>query len=156
MIAYARAAEIEANSSATGFTLLKFRPGAIDQLITEGKVGPAEFQAAKEFSAIFTDLVLEMRCSRMSDVYRIRQRAETADIAVKEAEIRRWNRYKEFRNYWSLRKKRFKDPTLQVFVAAVIDEHTLDQIAEDTGLTRIKTQRLIIQGLRDYARRAER
>ncbi len=112
--------------------------------------------AAKEFSAIFHELTMELRCSRMTDIYRIRQRAPLDTIEAKEAEVRRWKRYREFRDYWSTRKKRFGDPTLRVFVAAVIDEQPLGHIAEDAGLSPHKTQGLIVRGLRDYARRAER
>ncbi len=156
IIAAVRVAEIESNSSASGFTLLKFRRGAIDELVTNGRISQRELTAAKEFSAIFTDITLELKCSKMTDIYRIRQRASSDDLAIKEEEVRRWKRYKDFRDYWSTRKKRLRDPTLQVFVAAVIDEQPLAHIAEDAGLTPHKTQGLIIRGLRDYARRAER
>ncbi len=162
VIATARAAELESPNGGSGYTILKLRRTPIDALVSEGKIGALEFRAAGEFSSIFEDItrglfpeesnfaMLETGCTSYGPP------APLPDLppAWQEAEEEMWRVYKSFVNYWSARRVRNHNPLLSVFVSAVVDQQPLEHIAQDNGLTVKQAERMIIKGLRDYARRA--
>ncbi len=154
IVALARVTELEHNSSATGFTLLKFRRTPIDYLVSRGLIGSVELQAANEFSAVFEHITRDLRFSRIDQVFRDRQQKVLDDREDSEAETTAWRNYRDFRNHWSERKKLHNDYTMAIFVAAVIDQQPFEFIAQEYGLSVEKTRRIVIRGLRDYAKRA--
>ncbi len=159
VIATARATEIERNSGATGFTLLKFRRSPVDRLVSSAQISSLELRAAFEFSSIFLDITKGCHYTDVNQMWRERQDTRATPGGASGAgeptqeEIERWQRYKEFANYWS-RLRKHGDPLLSVFVSAVVDQQPLEHIAQDNGLTVKQAERMIIKGLRDYARRA--
>jgi hypothetical protein len=63
-------------------------------------------------------------------------------------------RYQRFSTLWSDRNKQYGDPTLEILIAAVIDERPIRAIATDLGYRPARIERALIGGLRDYAARA--
>ena len=154
MIAHARAEEIHQNSGATGFTLLKFRKTPVDQLASDGAISLIELEAAREYSGVFDDLAADLRFASPQHVFIDRQSKANNDRPPTEREQEVWKRYKDFTNHWSLRRKLHKDRTLAIFVQAVIDQRPWEHIAEDNAVSPMWAKGIVVNALRDYAKRA--
>jgi len=63
------------------------------------------------------------------------------------------SRYKHWAHHWSARARR-GDRTLEIVIAAVIDERAFHGIEADLGIRHGVAARVVIAGLRDYAARA--
>jgi hypothetical protein len=62
--------------------------------------------------------------------------------------------YQSWANHWSARRKTHLDYTLEVVIAAVIDQRPIRTIAGDLGFDFRRIEKAILGGLRDYAARA--
>jgi len=63
------------------------------------------------------------------------------------------SRYKPWARHWSQR-ARFGDRTVEIMIAAIIDERAFHIIEADAGIRHGMAARVTIAGLRDYAARA--
>ncbi len=150
MLQAVREAEKSSHTGATGFTLLKLTSKPIARLIDEKKIGPVEFQSAREIETVFFHIsgALMVRhrwaMERSDPVYH----GHDADHLV-DAQVR----YKRYAQHWSMLAKR-GDKTLQIVIAAVIDERPFHHIEADLGMRHGKARKVLIRGLRDYAARA--
>ena len=61
--------------------------------------------------------------------------------------------YQRFAKHWSIRSK-LGDPTLEIMVAAIVDERAFSVIDDDLCLRHGKSIRATVAGLRDYAARS--
>lgn len=143
-----RQAERKAPNGATGFTLLKFVGKPIARLIDMRKIGPEEVQAVDDITIAFMAMAgaLLIRSPEMERTDRAYQHTEPARIADAQ------RRYKAWADHWSMMAKR-GDKTLQIVIAAVIDERAFHVIDTDLSLSHGKAQKATIRGLRDYAAR---
>ena len=62
-------------------------------------------------------------------------------------------RYKRWAQHWSARARR-GDRTLEIVIAAVVDERAFYLIESDIGIRHGLAARVVVAGLRDYAARA--
>ncbi len=155
IIAQARVAELESATGATGYTILKFRRTPVDDLVSSGRIGPLELQAAVEVQDIFAHLTRDLGYLRADGIYRDRQhRAWVDDAPPRPEEVDAWHRYKQFMNHWSAKKKQHGDLALPILVAAVVDQRPWDHIAQEHGLSVSQTRCVVVHALRDYAARA--
>lgn len=154
IIATARAAEIERNSSASGCTILKFRPTPIDDLATKWEIGMIELEAAKEYSAVFESIAADLRFVSPQQMFADKQTKVTDDRPPTDTEAEVWRRYRDFTNHWSNRRKQCGDRTLPIFVAAVIDQQPWEHIAADNCVSVKKAKSTVVRALRNYALRA--
>lgn len=124
---------------------ISFEVDALEALSRLRRIDGLQKRAAAEFSRVFFDITRPCgwrATHRFED-----ERPEPQDAAEE------YGRYKAFSNHWSAKRKR-GDRTLSVFVAAVVDRQPLDHIAQDNGLTVQDVERMVVEGLQDYARRA--
>lgn len=136
----------------TGFTLLKMRQKPIPKLIDEQKIGPHERDAATEIElAIFT---LTSRLMVRGINYERVDYGKSSDAPMPVRQAHAVKRYQEYAKVWSDRAALYADPTLQIVIAAVVDEQPVRSIADDVGYRRQRVERALIWGLRDYAARA--
>ena len=137
----------------TGQTIIKMKQAPIAYLIDKRKIGAEERQAADEIALAFQTLSSRLMvrgisyervdCGRVND---LPWPARVADAV---------RRYQDWARTWTDRSAQYFDPTLEIVIAAVIDERHIRGIAQDLGFRPAKIERAIICGLRDYAARAK-
>jgi hypothetical protein len=138
----------ERATRATGFTLLKMISKPIARLVDLRKIGPEELQAADDITTAFMAMAgaLLIRPMEMERTDRAYQHTEPVRVADAQ------RRYRNWADHWSMLAKR-GDKTLEIVIAAVIDERAFHVIDTDLNLSHGKAQKALIRGLRDYAAR---
>jgi hypothetical protein len=133
----------------TGATMLRFRAAPLARLIEKHRIGAEEMRAADDMTTAFHAQAGAVMIKSPS--------LEKLDAASHDREpvrvIDAVSRYKPWARYWSQR-ARLGDRTLEIVVAAVIDERAFHIIEADVGVRHGMAARVTIAGLRDYAARA--
>jgi hypothetical protein len=137
----------------TGETIIKFRQPPVAYLIDKRRIGSAEQQAASAIELAFYTLSSSLMVKGISYDRVDSSRGHDLPWSVRVADTVKT--YQKWANVWSDRNKQYCDPTLEIVIAAVIDERHIRGIAQDLCFRPAKIERAIICGLRDYAVRAE-
>jgi hypothetical protein len=133
----------------TGATVLRLRAAPLVRLIEKKRVGSEEVRAADDLTKAFhaqagAVMIKSPSLEKRDATYHGREPAWIIDAV---------SRYKRWARHWSQR-ARHGDRTLEIVVAAVIDERALHAIEADVGMRHGMAARVVIAGLRDYAARA--
>jgi hypothetical protein len=128
----------------TGATILRLRPAPLVQ-----RIGTEEIRAADDITTAFhaqagAVMIKSPSLEKRDATYHGREPVWVIDAV---------SRYKRWVRHWSQRAPQ-GDPTLEIVVAAVIDERALYSIEADIGLRHGMAARVVIAALRDYAARA--
>lgn len=144
-----RQTELDSKTGGTGQTILRMTAKPLARLIEQKKIGPEELQAAGDISTAFMSMAggLLIKPLGMERVDRGQSGHEPA--AIVDAQ----RRYRNWADHWSMKAKR-GDPTLEIAIAAVIDERPFHVIEADIGLRHGTAKKTLIRALRDYAARA--
>ncbi len=133
----------------TGATILRFRAAPLVRLIEKQRIGTEEVRAADDITTAFHAQAGALMIKSPS--------LEKRDAACHGREpvwvIDAVSRYKRWARYWSQRAQH-GDRTLEILVAAVIDERAFYSIEADVGIRHGMAARVVIAALRDYAARA--
>jgi hypothetical protein len=133
----------------TGATILRFRAAPLTRLIERQRVGGEEVRAADDITTAFHAQAAALMIKSPS--------LEKRDASYQGREpfriIDAVSRYKPWARHWSQR-ARFGDRTLEIIIAAIVDERAFHVIEADSGLRHGVAARATIAGLRDYAARA--
>jgi hypothetical protein len=133
----------------TGATVLRFRATPLVSLIEKRRVGAEEVRAAADITTAFHAQVSALMIRSPSLEKRDASHQGREPVRVIDAV----SRYKPWTRHWSKR-ARLGDRTLEIIVAAVIDERAFHLIEADAGIRHGMATRVTIAGLRDYAARA--
>jgi hypothetical protein len=132
-----------------GATILKFLPAPLARLLDKGRIGTEEVRSADDIAVAFHAqagaLLIKPPCLERRDPSHHGREPTFIIDAV--------SRYKHWANHWSARARR-GDRTLEIVIAAVIDERAFHGIEADLGIRHGVAARVVIAGLRDYAARA--
>jgi hypothetical protein len=133
----------------TGATVLKFLPGPVARLAIKHRIGGEEIRAADDISIAFHAqagalMIKPPSLEKRDPTYQGREPVFIIDAV---------SRYKKWARHWSAR-ARAGDRTLEIVVAAVIDERAFHVIEADLGIRHGVAARVIVAALRDYAARA--
>lgn len=133
----------------TGATILRFRAAPLTRLIERRRIGGEEVRAADDIATAFhaqaaAVMIKSPSLEKRDASYQGREPFRVIDAVA---------RYKPWTRHWSHR-ARLGDRTLEIVVAAVIDERAFHIIEADVGLRHGLAARATIAGLRDYAARA--
>jgi hypothetical protein len=133
----------------TGATILRFRAAPLARLIEKQRIGAEEIRAADDITMAFHAQAAAVMIKSPS--------LEKRDASYHGSEpvwiIDAVSRYKRWARHWSQR-ARHGDRTLEILIAAVIDERAFHCIEADVGIRHGMAARVVIAGLRDYAARA--
>lgn len=145
-----RKVERESKSGGTGATIIRLTGKPIERLVLAKEIGPEELQAANDISTAFMSIAgaLMVRGQTWERIDRGQDTQEPA--AVIDAQ----RRYRAFAAHWSMRRNGWGDRTLEIIIAAVIDERAWYLIDQDLSLRHGVAKLATIRGLRDYAVRA--
>lgn len=135
--------------SGTGYTVARLRVPPIGQLIEKHKIGHPEQMAAQDIERAFTGLTRGMGLRGQTFERVDRSHGDGLSVNLLDA----INRYQDWARHWSRRAKR-GDRTLEIVIAAVIDQRPFRTIDLDIGMRGGKAMTATIRGLRDYASRA--
>lgn len=147
-----RATIINFNEAAKIAQATRLSGPPIARLVDSGKIKGEELRAAQEIDEAFMAISGALFIKPLN-MERIDGGRGRVDWPARLADT--INRYQEWANFWSNRRKQYLDYTLEIVIAAVIDERHVDAIAQDMGFARKRVTQAIIGGLRDYAARAE-
>lgn len=166
MVNHLRQAELNSGTGGTGATVLKQRHTPLMQLMYESaewergvkgakkpvdmeKFGSHELEASQEIEAAFMAIAgtLMFKPLNLEKIDKGHSGDWPAALALKV------KRYQNWAAHWSMMAKRC-DPTMQVVIAAVVDQRPLRDIAADLGFAHKKIRKAVVRGLRDYAARA--
>jgi hypothetical protein len=133
----------------TGATILRLRPAPLVRLIERQRIGTEEIRAADDITTAFHAqagevMIKSPSLEKRDATYHGREPAWVIDAV---------SRYKRWVRHWSQRAQH-GDPTLEIVVAAVIDERAFYSIEADVGIRHGMAARVVIAALRDYAARA--
>ena len=133
----------------TGATVLRFRPAPLVRLIEKQRVGTEEVRAADDITTAFhaqagAVMIKSPSLEKRDATYHCREPVWVIDAV---------SRYKRWARHWS-RRAQHGDRTLEIVVAAVIDERAFCSIEADVGIRHGMAARAVIAALRDYAARA--
>ncbi len=133
----------------TGATILRLRPAPLVRLIEKQRIGTEEMRAADDITTAFhaqagAVMIKSPSLEKRDATYHGREPVWVIDAV---------SRYKRWVRHWSQRAPR-GDPTLEIVVAAVIDERAFYSIEADIGVRHGMAARVVIAALRDYAARA--
>jgi hypothetical protein len=133
----------------TGATVLKFLPAPLARLLDKQRIGTEEVRAADDIAVAF---------HAQSGALMIKSPSLEKRDATHHGHEPVWiidavNRYKVWARHRSAR-ARAGDKTLEIVIAAVIDERAFHVIEADVGIRHGLAQRAVVAGLRDYAARA--
>jgi len=133
----------------TGATVLKFLGAPLCRLADRKRIGAEEIRAADDIAIAFHAqagaLMIKPPCLEKRDAtYQGREPVYVIDAV---------SRYKRWARRWSAR-ARDGDRTLEIVVAAVVDERPFHIIEQDVGIRHGAGARVVIAALRDYAARA--
>jgi hypothetical protein len=133
----------------TGATILRFRAAPLVRLIERQRIGTEEIRAADDISMAFHAQAGAVMIKSPS----LEKRDATYHGSEPVWIIDAVSRYKRWARHWS-RRAQHGDRTLEILVAAVIDERAFHCIEADVGIRHGMAARVVIAGLRDYAARA--
>lgn len=144
-----RAAGDGSEIGGTGFTILKRSDSPLTRLLNAKSIGREEMRAAEDITMAFHAmagalLFRPVQMERQDGAHGNSERTALVDAVA---------RYKSWAGIWSVRAKR-GDPTLEIIIAAVIDERPLRAIEADLSIRNGAASRATAAGLRDYAARA--
>ena len=133
----------------TGATILKFLPAPLVRLVERKRIGTEEVRAADDIAVAFHAQAGALMIKPPS--------LEKRDATYQGHEpgwiIDAVSRYKGWARHWSARAPG-GDRTLEIVIAAVVDERAFHVIEADVGIRHGMAARAVIAGLRDYAARA--
>lgn len=144
-----REAEKASGVGATGYTLLKMRVSPVAWLLNARRIGPEEYRAAQDISTAFFAKTAGVGFKPLSMERRDPSYGREHPSQVLDA-IANYDRWAW---YWSIRAK-MGDPTLEIVIAAVVDERSLHQIDDDVRIKHGRSAKAVVCGLRDYAARS--
>lgn len=133
----------------TGATILRFRAAPLARLIEKQRIGAEEIRAADDIAMAFHAQAAAVMIKSPS----LEKRDATYHGSEPVWIIDAVSRYKRWARHWSQR-ARHGDRTLEILIAAVIDERAFHSIEADVGIRHGMAARVVIAGLRDYAARA--
>jgi hypothetical protein len=133
----------------TGATVLRFRTSPLVRLIERKRIGTEEVRAADDIATAFHAQAGAVMIKSPSFEKRDAAHQGHEPVWIIDAV----SRYKPWARHWSQRAQR-GDRTLEIIVAAVIDERAFHAIEADIGIRHGLAARVTIAGLRDYAARA--
>ena len=133
----------------TGATVLRFRAAPLVRLIEKKRVGTEEVRAADDITMAFhaqagAVMIKSPSLEKRDATYHGREPTWIIDAV---------SRYKRWARHWSQRARR-GDRTLEIVIAAIIDERAFHSIEADVGVRHGMATRAVVAGLRDYAARA--
>jgi len=133
----------------TGATMLRFRAAPLARLVEKQRIGAEEVRAADDIATAFHAqagalMIKSPSLEKRDAAYQSREPVRAVDAVA---------RYKPWARYWSQRAL-LGDRTLEIIIAAVIDERAFHIIEADLGIRHGMAARATIAGLRDYAARA--
>jgi hypothetical protein len=134
----------------TGATILKFLAAPLVRLVEKKRIGTEEVRAADDIAVAFHAQAGALMFKPPS--------FEKRDATTHHGREPVWiidavSRYKRWARHWSAR-ARHGDRTLEVVIAAVVDERAFHAIEADVGIRHGVAARVVIAALRDYAARA--
>lgn len=147
---FLRQAEKNSTTGGTGATIVKLGEGPIERLAHAKKIGPIERAASDEICLAFFALSGGLAFKPLS--FQKIDYGQPGEWKWQTAEAVR--HYQSWAQHWSVRQK-WGDPTLEIVIAAVIDERALYLIEEEIGIRHGLAGKVIGRGLRDYAARAD-
>jgi hypothetical protein len=138
-----------ADIGGTGATILKFLAAPLVRLVEKQRIGAEEVRAADDIAVAFHAqagalMIKSPSLEKRDATYHGREPAWIIDAVA---------RYKRWARHWSAR-ARGGDRTLEIVIAAVIDERAFYLIEADLGMRHGLAARVAVAGLRDYAARA--
>lgn len=133
----------------TGATILRFLAAPLVRLIEKKRVGTEEIRAADDIAMAFHAQAGALMIKSPS----LEKRDATHHGCEPVRIIDAVSRYKRWAHHWSQR-ARHGDRTLEIVIAAVIDERPFYAIEADAGIRHGMAARVVIAALRDYAARA--
>jgi hypothetical protein len=141
--------DIGSDIGGTGATILRFRAAPLARLIERQRIGGEEVRAADDITTAFhaqaaAVMIKSPSLEKRDASYQGREPFRVIDAVA---------RYKPWARYWSQR-ARLGDRTLEIIVAAIVDERAFHVIEADAGIRHGLAARVTIAGLRDYAARA--
>jgi len=133
----------------TGATILKFMAAPLVRLADKKRIGTEEIRAADDIAIAFHAqagalMIKPPSLEKRDATYHGREPVHVIDAV---------SRYKRWARHWSER-ARDGDRTLEIVIAAVIDERAFHVIEADIGIRHGVAARVVIAALRDYAARA--
>jgi len=133
----------------TGATVLRFRAAPLARLIEKQRIGAEEMRAADDITTAFhaqagAVMIKSPPLEKRDATHHGREPVWVIDAV---------SRYKRWARHWSQR-ARHGDRTLEIVVAAVIDERAFFSIEADIGYRHGMAARVVVAALRDYAARA--
>ena len=133
----------------TGATILKFLPAPLVRLLEKKRIGTEEVRAADDIAVAFHAqagalMIKPPSLDKRDATYQGHEPGWIIDAVA---------RYKRWATHWSAR-ARDGDRTLEIVIAAVIDERAFHVIEADVGVRHGLVARVVIAALRDYAARA--
>ena len=145
-------ATIIAFNEAKAVREVRLRGSPIARLVDSGRIGGDELRAAQDIESAFMAISggLFMKPLNMERVDGGRGNPDWPHALAKIV-----GQYQDWANFWSDRRKQHLDYTLEITIAAVIDERHVRPIAEDMGFSERKVKDAIVGGLRDYAARTQ-
>jgi hypothetical protein len=141
--------EIDSDIGGTGATILRFRAAPLARLIERRRIGGEEVRAADDITTAFHAQAAAVMIKSPSLEKRDASHQGREPFRIIDAV----SRYKPWAHHWSQR-ARLGDRTLEIIVAAIIDERAFHVIETDAGIRHGLAARVTIAGLRDYAARA--
>lgn len=133
----------------TGATIVKFQGAPLARLADKKRIGAEEIRAADDITIAFHAqagalMIKPPSLEKRDATYHGREPAYVIDAVT---------RYKRWARHWSARAQD-GDRTLEIVIAAVIDERAFHAIERDAGIRHGLAARVTIAALRDYAARA--
>lgn len=132
----------------TGFTIIKRQDSPIIRLLDRSRIGQAELRAGEDIVLTFQAMAGALMLKPLSLERRDPSAHSTEPVAILDATAR----YKSWARAWSDRAKQ-SDPTLEIVVAAIVDERPFREIDYDLSLRNGRAADATVAGLRDYAAR---
>jgi hypothetical protein len=137
------------NTGGTGATILRFRAPPLTRLLEKKRIGSEEVRAAGDITTAFhaqagAVMIKSPSLEKRDASYQGREPFRIIDAV---------SRYKPWARHWSERARR-GDRTLEIIIAAIVDERAFHVIEADAGIRHGLAARATIAGLRDYAARA--
>src|SRR5260370_17132704 len=129
----------------TGATILRLRPAPLVRLIEKQCIGTEEIRAADDITTAFHAQAGEVMIKSPSLEKRDATYHGREPVWVLDAV----SPYNPSTRHWSQRAQH-GDPTLEIVVAAVIDERAFYSIEADVGIRHGVAGGAVIAGLRDY------
>jgi hypothetical protein len=133
----------------TGATILKFQGAPLTRLADKKRIGTEELRAADDIAIAFHAQAGALLIKPPSLAKRDATHQGHEPVLIIDAV----SRYKRWARHWSERANH-GDRTLEIVIAAVIDERAFHLIEADVGIRHGVAAKAVIAGLRDYAARA--